>query len=82
MCIHWVRCIAMKDVGLRIRVQRDLRERFLEVYRAPDKPAAQTIHEFMREYVAPLDEQASGQRGKEASLPAGPSRYAAQPSGD
>ena len=42
----------MKDVGLRIRVQRSLREQFLEVCRAQDKPAAQILREFMREYVA------------------------------
>ena len=41
----------MKDAGLRIRVQRDLREKFLEVCRAQDKPAAQILREFMREYV-------------------------------
>lgn len=41
----------MKDVGLRIRVQRELREKFLEVCKAQDKPAAQVIREFMREYV-------------------------------
>jgi hypothetical protein len=37
-----------KDCGLRIRVQRDL---FLEVCRTQDKPAAQVIREFMRDYV-------------------------------
>ncbi len=42
----------MKDVGLRIRVQRGLREQFLEVCRAQDKPAAQVLREFMRDYVA------------------------------
>ena len=41
----------MKDSGLRIRVQRDLRDRFLEICRAKDKPAAQVIREFMRDYV-------------------------------
>ncbi len=41
----------MKDVGLRIRVQRDLREAFLKVCRAQDKPAAQVLREFMRAYV-------------------------------
>jgi len=46
---------AMKDAGLRIRVQRDLREKFLEVCRAQDKPAAQVLREFMREYVARYD---------------------------
>lgn len=41
----------MKDAGFRIRVQRDLRRKFLEVCRAQDKPAAQVIREFMPEYV-------------------------------
>lgn len=41
----------MKDVGLRIRVQRELREQFLEVCRTQDKPAAQVLREFMRNYV-------------------------------
>jgi predicted transcriptional regulator len=41
----------MKDSGLRIRVQRDLRDKFLQVCRAQDKPAAQVIREFMRHYV-------------------------------
>jgi hypothetical protein len=41
----------MKDVGLRIRVQRDLREQFLAVCQAEDKPAAQVLREFMRAYV-------------------------------
>lgn len=41
----------MKDVGLRIRIQRDLREQFLEVCREQDKPAAQVVREFMRQYV-------------------------------
>lgn len=40
-----------KDSGLRIRVQRDLRDRFLSVCQAQDKPAAQVVREFMREYV-------------------------------
>lgn len=51
MCIHWVHSCFMKDVGFRIRVQRDLREAFLEVCRAQDKPAAQVLREFMRAYV-------------------------------
>ena len=41
-----------KNAGLRIRVERKLREGFLEACRAEDKPAAQVIREFMREYVA------------------------------
>ncbi len=50
-----------KDAGLRIRVERDLRDEFLEVCRAQDRPAAQVIREFMRRYIAEhrADAQAS-----------------------
>lgn len=41
----------MKDVGLRIRVQRELRDKFIEACRNRDVPAAQVLREFMREYV-------------------------------
>ena len=41
----------MKDVGLRIRVQKELRDAFLSACRAQDKPAAQVLREFMRDYV-------------------------------
>lgn len=41
-----------KDVGLRIRVERSLRDQFLEICRSQDKPAAQVLREFMRNYVA------------------------------
>ena len=42
----------MKDAGLRIRVQRALRDKFTEACRRTDKPAAQVLREFMRDYVA------------------------------
>ncbi|MEO0636985.1 MAG: hypothetical protein AAFY73_10085 [Pseudomonadota bacterium] len=45
----------MKDAGLRIRIDRNLRERFLQVCRAQDKPAAQVIREFMRSYIQTHD---------------------------
>ncbi len=41
-----------KDSGLRIRVERELRDQFLALCRERDRPAAQVIREFMREYVA------------------------------
>jgi hypothetical protein len=41
----------MKDAGLRIRVQKELREQFLAACQAQDKPAAQVLREFMRHYV-------------------------------
>ena len=44
--------MAGKDSGLRIRIERPLREAFLEACQLQDKPAAQVIREFMRGYVA------------------------------
>lgn len=44
--------MATKDAGLRIRVERTLRDEFLRVCRAKDQPAAQVLREFMRTYVA------------------------------
>jgi len=41
----------VKDSGMRIRIDRDLRDRFIEICRAQDRPAAQVIREFMRTYV-------------------------------
>lgn len=41
-----------KDAGLRIRVEKALREEFLEACRSQDRPAAQVLREFMRRYVA------------------------------
>jgi Ribbon-helix-helix protein len=42
----------MKDAGLRIRIDRQLRDAFVRVCREQDKPAAQVLREFMRGYVA------------------------------
>lgn len=59
----------MKDSGLRIRIERELREKFLATCRKQDRPAAQVIREFMRAYVADNDDQKplklkkGGQRG-------------------
>jgi len=44
--------IKIKDAGLRLRVERDLREEFVETCRAEGKAAAQVLREYMREYVA------------------------------
>ena len=44
--------MATKNAGLRVRVERALRDEFLDACRDEDKPAAQVIREFMREYVA------------------------------
>jgi len=62
----------MKDVGFRIRVQKELREQFVEACRKQDKPAAQVLREFMRQYVeerdaaegVAKDQQGAGGSGK------------------
>lgn len=43
--------MAIKDVGLRIRVERPLRDAFLETCREQGTPAAQVIRQFMRGYI-------------------------------
>jgi hypothetical protein len=58
--------MAGKDAGLRIRVERKLRDEFLEVCRAQDRPAAQVIREFMRRYVS--ENEAAREAGRK--LPA------------
>ena len=43
--------LRMKDAGLRIRIDRELREQFLKACKREDKPAAQVLREYMRRYV-------------------------------
>lgn len=40
-----------KDVALKIRVPRGLREEFLEACRGADRPAAEVLREFMQDYI-------------------------------
>lgn len=40
-----------KDAGFRIRVERELRDAFVDKCRAQDRPAAQVIRDFMRQYI-------------------------------
>lgn len=49
----------MKDVGLRIRINRDLREQFVGACQADDKTASQVLREFMREYVTQHEAKSS-----------------------
>ena len=50
--VHLLDTLAnMKDTGLRIRVQCDLLDRFVNVCQAQDKPAAQVLREFIGRYV-------------------------------
>jgi hypothetical protein len=48
-----------------IRVQRGLREQFLDACRMQDKPASQVLREFMRDYVAEHSKNAGWQRREE-----------------
>ena len=43
--------VAMKDVGMRIRVEPELREEFVDICKQKDVPAAQVIRTFMREFI-------------------------------
>ncbi|KAB2678313.1 hypothetical protein F9K85_05060 [Brucella tritici] len=62
----------MKDVGLRIRIQRELRDAFLAACRNEDKAAAQVLREFMRDYVR-QHQQADGEanHGRAGAEPKG-----------
>jgi predicted transcriptional regulator len=53
-----------KDSGFRIRVERDLREKFIELCRAQDRPAAQVIRDFMRQYIAAHEAQGASDRAE------------------
>lgn len=41
-----------KNAGLRLRVERNLRQEFLDACRADGRVAAEVLREFMREYIA------------------------------
>jgi hypothetical protein len=58
-----------KDAGLRLRVEKELRQEFVEVCRATGKPAAQVLREFMRDFGA--RERAMSQRPLFDEAPAG-----------
>ncbi len=44
--------MSRKDVGLNLRIERELRDEFLEVCRREGESAAAVIRRFMRQYVA------------------------------
>lgn len=66
--------MGVKDTGVRIRVEKRLRDEFLETCRRQDKPAAQVLREFMREYVANHGDEARDSRQQPPSTPEGPKR--------
>jgi hypothetical protein len=44
--------IKLKTAGLRLRVEPELREEFVEICRTEGRPAAQVLRDFMRRYVS------------------------------
>jgi hypothetical protein len=54
-----------KDAGMRIRIERELRDEFLTICREQDRPAAQIIREFMRQYIAAKRSTRAGQTSSE-----------------
>jgi len=66
--------MGVKDTGVRIRVEKRLRDEFLETCRRQDKPAAQVLREFMREYVAEHGDAAAAPRRKAPDTPEGAKR--------
>ena len=51
----------MKKAGMRIRVEAELREDFVEACRSKHVPAAQVIREFMRNYISKGSSTATAQ---------------------
>jgi len=63
--------MGVKDAGVRIRVEKGLRDRFLETCRRQDTPAAQVLRQFMRKYVAEHNSEVSALRPKILGTPKG-----------
>lgn len=58
-CIHVISLdMSIKDSGMRIRVEKELREAFLQACRAQDRVASDVLRDFMRAFT---EKQPSGQ---------------------
>lgn len=77
----------MKDVGLRLRVEKQLREEFVGTCRLQGKHAAEVLRSFMRDYVARegggmqvslFTSEEAGQAPEVAAANDGKSRWARQ----
>ena len=58
----------MKDAGMRIRVEPELRERFVNICREKDVPAAQVLRSFMRDYIKTYEQIAQAVQPKQSML--------------
>lgn len=54
----------MKDAGMRIRVEQDLREEFIAACQTQHTPAAQVLRQFMRGYVDQVKTKSSKSRAE------------------
>lgn len=61
-----------KNSGFRIRVERELRDTFVEICRVQDRPAAQVIRAFMRQYIAENSKSAPSLKGHDVTEKTGP----------
>jgi Ribbon-helix-helix protein len=59
--------VKTKSAGLRVRVEPELREEFVEICRTEGRPAAQVLRDFMRRYVS--ENRAAAQRELFATVP-------------
>lgn len=50
--------MSLKDSGMRIRVEKELRDAFVQACRAQDRPAADVLRDFMRSFT---EKQLQGQ---------------------
>lgn len=57
-----------KDAGLRIRVDRELRDAFVVTCREQNRPASQVIREFMREYIERNEQTIANDKNKGRNL--------------
>lgn len=62
MDTHWRHGGGMKDAGMRIRVEQDLREEFIAACQTQHTPAAQVLRQFMRGYVDQLKTKSNKSR--------------------
>jgi hypothetical protein len=63
--------MGVKNAGVRIRLEKGLRDEFLEICRRQDTPAAQVLRRLMREYVAEHNSEAVASRRRSSGAPKG-----------
>ena len=57
----------MKDAGMRIRLEPELRDAFMSACHQKDVPAAQVLREFMKDFVKHVDTAQSPKKQQKKS---------------